>query len=99
VQQVAGEEDGHPVLVTQAAQQVAHFDEALGVQAVGRLIENEQPRVPQQRPGQPEPLLHAMGEGLDPVPLAGGQAHQLQGLVHRPVRGTPLSGGGSYPAG
>ena len=44
-----------------------------------------------QGQGQPQPLLHPQGEGLELLGPGGGQIHQLQHLVHRlPAGYAPL---------
>ena len=48
----------------QLEQQLADLADALRVQAVGRLVEDQQLRTAQQRAGQPEPLAHAERVGL-----------------------------------
>jgi hypothetical protein len=50
------------VLVGHPAQQRAQPAHAFGVEAVGGLVEDEDPRVGQQRQGQAEPLAHAQRE-------------------------------------
>ncbi len=57
-QQVAGEEDRH-ALVVQADQQVTDIPDAPRVEAVRRLVEDEQPGAAHQRAGQAKPLAHA----------------------------------------
>jgi hypothetical protein len=43
----------------EALQQVTQPEHALGVQAIGRLVEDQDLRVGDQRPGQAQPLAHA----------------------------------------
>ena len=78
--EVAGHEHGAP-LGRQSLEQGPHPQDALGVEAVDGLVEEEHARVPEQRGGDAEPLGHAEGEL--PGPLAGhrGQPHQLEQLV------------------
>ncbi|CDN42774.1 hypothetical protein BN871_BX_00060 [Paenibacillus sp. P22] len=57
-EQMAGEQDRHSPLAGQAFDQLAHFLDARRIEAVGRLVENEQPRVAEQRSRDAEPLLH-----------------------------------------
>ena len=59
-QQVAGEEDGDPVLLGHAADQLAHFVDARRVQAVRRLVEDQQFGDRQERHGDAEALAHAL---------------------------------------
>ena len=72
-----------------AAQQFAHPADALGVQAVDRLVEQQDVGVAEQRGGDAEPLAHAEGEPAHPVVGDGVQADQLDHLVH-PRGGQPL---------
>ena len=57
-EQVAGEEHRGPGPV-EVEQQLADLLDALRVEAVGRLVEHQQPGLAQQRAGQAEPLPHA----------------------------------------
>ncbi len=77
MQHMAGEEDGL-ALGGQSAQQIAHLDDAGRVQAVGRLIQDQQLGIVQQGDGQPQALLHPQRIGVDPIPLPIGQADQAQ---------------------
>ncbi len=91
-QDVAGDED-RLALRGQRAQGLAHGDDASRVEAVGRLVEQEQLRIGQQGRGDAQPLLHAqrVTAGLVPTPL--GQAHQAQHLVHARGRDSRARGG------
>ena len=60
---------------------VADVDPAERVQRAGRLVQDDELRPGDQRDGQPEPLLHALGEAADPVAGAVGQADQRQALA------------------
>ena len=55
---VAGDQDGPP-FGGQAAEQVAQPPDALRIQAVGGLVEDQHGRVAEQGGGQAEPLPHA----------------------------------------
>ena len=66
VEQVAGEHDG-PVAAAQAADQRAHLDNALRVEAVGRLVEDHDLGILDQRRRDGEALLHAHRVGAEPV--------------------------------
>ena len=57
-QQVRGEQHG-AAAVGEVAQQAAHPADALGVEAVGGLVEDQHLRVAEQRVREPEPLAHA----------------------------------------
>jgi len=73
---VAGDEHG-PALVGQTPDQTAQPVHALGVEAVGRLVEDQDLGVAEQGPGQPEPLAHAEREAADPSATGGGQPGAL----------------------
>src|SRR5215218_2270980 len=79
-EQVRGQEHG-PAAGGVAAEQVAHPADALGVQAVGRLVEHQHRRVGQQRPCDAEPLPHAERVAGDPASGRGREADELQHLV------------------
>ena len=57
-QQVAGNEDGDAV-DGKTEQQPAQFDDAGGVQAVGRFVEDQQSRLAEQRQADRQALAHA----------------------------------------
>ena len=61
VHQVAGDED-RAALGGQPLHQVPDPDDALGVEPVDRLVEDEDRRVAEQRGGDAEPLAHAERE-------------------------------------
>ena len=82
-QHVAGEQDGAP-LGGEAAQQVAQPADAGRIQAVGRLVKDEHPRVAQQRRGQREALAHAERERARAAVGRLAQADELEHLVHAP---------------
>ena len=63
--QVAGHED-RAALPGQRPEQLADPVDALGVQAVGGLVEHQHRRVTEQRRGDAEPLLHAEREPAGP---------------------------------
>jgi hypothetical protein len=63
----------------------AHVADAGGVEAVGRLVEHQQPRVAQQARRDAEALAHPVGVAADLVTGAAGQVDDLQRLVD-PVR-------------
>ena len=77
VEQVRGQHDGAS-LVDQAADHVPHLVHAGRVQAVHRLIEDEQLRVGQQAGSQAQPLAHAHGVRGDLVVGPLGQARPVQ---------------------
>ena len=63
-QQVRGEQHG-AAAVGEVAQQPAHPGDALRVEAVGRLVEDQHARVAEQRVRDAEPLAHAERVGAD----------------------------------
>jgi len=65
----------------QRAQEAAHPDDALGIQAVERLVEHEHRRVAQHRGGEAEPLPHAEGVAAGLAPDRGPQASCVDDLV------------------
>ena len=77
---VAGQENRGACLV-QLGEQVTYLADALRVQAVGRLVEHEQPRLPQQGRREAEPLAHAQRVLLDRAVVDSGQADPLQRLI------------------
>ena len=85
-QQVGGEQDGaRPV--GEVAQQPAHPRDALGIEAVGRLVEDQHARLAEQRLGDPEPLAHAERVGADA--LLGGGLREPD-VLHQLVDAPPL---------
>src|SRR4029453_18417607 len=90
-QDVAGHQHG-PALVGQAADQFAQPVDALGVEAVGRLVEDQDLGVAEQGGGQPQALAHAEGEATGAAPGRPGQPGQLQDDVG-PARVDPGRGG------
>jgi hypothetical protein len=91
---VAGDEHG-AALVGQLAQQAAQPVNALGVQTVGRLVQDQDLGVAEQGGGQAQPLAHAQGEPADPPMGRLGQANLSQDLVG-PGQGQ-TGGGGDDP--
>ena len=84
---VARDEDGAP-LGRHAAQEVAQPADALRVEAVGGLVEDQHARVAEQRRGEPEALAHA--ERVLARPAVGGvvELDEPQHLVDA-RRGSP----------
>ena len=71
--QVAGDEHG-PALGGERPQQAADPPDALRVEAVDRLVEQQHRRVAEQRAGDAEPLPHAEREAAGPPAGHGGEA-------------------------
>ena len=73
----------------------AHLQPADGVERRRRLVEEDDGRVAEQRDGQAEPLLHALGVAADAIAAAVADAGRLQGGVDlrtpTSARGRPAS--------
>ncbi len=81
---MAGEEDGDPRRGL-LPQQIAHLDDAMRVESIGRLVQDEQAGAPQQGASNPQPLLHPEGIGGVPIPAPRREAGLLQRQVSSPV--------------
>ena len=79
-QDVAGDEHGAP-FVGQAAKQIAQPADALGVEAVGRLVEDQDLGIAQQRGGEPEALAHPEGELAHPPAGGAGEIDEVEDFV------------------
>jgi hypothetical protein len=67
---VAGDHDGDPELGTGPADEREHLVAAGRVETVGRLVEQEEPRIVHERLSQLDPLFHARRVPADrPIPL------------------------------
>ena len=64
-----------------SAQEVAQPADALGVEAVGGLVEHEDPRIAEQRGGEAEPLGHAEREAAGAPPGGVAEVDELEHLV------------------
>ena len=71
----------------QLGEQVADLPDALGVEAVRRLVEDQQARSPDQRRGQAEPLPHAERVGPDRAAVDAAQTDPVEGVVDASPRG------------
>ena len=80
VHQVARQQHGHAV-VGEPPDQDAHVAHARRVEAGGRLVEQQQPRRAQQRPGDAEALAHAVRVAADAVAGAVGQVDRVERAV------------------
>jgi hypothetical protein len=101
VEQVGGEQNG-ATTVGIAAQQTAHPADASGVEAVGRLVEDQDRRLPKECGRDPEPLPHAQRIVTDPARrLLRRQADQVEHLFDPPSRQAhkPLGDGEDLAAG
>ncbi len=59
VEEVAGEQNGHPLVLGEALDQVEHLHHTLGVDGGGGLVEDQHRRAFDQGVGHPKTLLHA----------------------------------------
>ena len=80
VELVAGDQHG-AALVGEVAQQPAQPADAVRVEAVGRLVEDEDARVAEQRGGQAEALPHAEGVAAHLAPAGVAQPDEVEHLV------------------
>ncbi len=103
--EVVGAHQDRPARVAEAGDDLADGLRGLGVEPAGRLVEVDDPRLVEQRPGDGDPLSHPLREAADP-PVGGiGQAHDLEVSLDRrpqggigqavqaPVVGQVLAGG------
>ena len=81
---VGGQDQRHATLL-QPVEAVPEQVTRLRVEAGRRLVEEEQGRLVDQRPGDRQPPLHPARQRLDLVVLALGQLGELQQLVRAPV--------------
>ena len=89
-EQVGIEQDRHPALRSQAEDEVAKPLDAFRVEAIGRLVEQQDFRFRQQRLGQGEALAHPVGVGADLRADALGQADAVDDFA----RGLFVEGAG-----
>ena len=80
-EQVAGDEHRAALVVGQVPDEPAQPLDALGVQAVGRLVEHEDGGVAEQRRRQREPLTHAEGVAARPAVAGVGEPDLDERLV------------------
>ena len=71
---MGGQEYCAPFVLCERADQLAELDDARRIEAVARLIEDQQLRVGEQGAGHPEPLAHPRGVALDAVICAVGKS-------------------------
>lgn len=89
--QMAGEED-RAALRGLAPDELPHPAHAVRVEAVDRFVEDERRRIAEQRPRDPEPLVHAERVRAGPAPGRLGEAHRLQDLVDPAYRNAVAAG-------
>lgn len=92
-EEVGGDQDRDAEVGVDAADQAEHLVPADGVEAVGRLVEEDQLRVVDERLGQLDALLHAGGVAADGAVALLVQPDVAQGV------GGPLAGGGRREPG
>ena len=81
IEEMAGEENRQSLVAGQRADELAHAGYAMGIEAIGRFIKNQQAGGRQQRLGDPQPLLHPVRESADRHAGHITQADPLQGLL------------------
>src|SRR5215217_9359706 len=87
---VGGDEHGDLLAAVQLLQVVPDGGAGLGVQADGRLVQEQHPRRVQQAPGDLQPPPHAAGEGLDQVAAAFPEVDHGQHLLAAVGGGGPV---------
>ena len=94
-----GCEEDRDAALAQAIDQLMDVPGSRRVQAGGRLIEEQDLRVTEQRAGQGNPLAKALGQGAARVIGAPGQPDRLEGLPLQIAlgRGKVKVGGGTLP--
>ena len=85
-EEVGRHEDRHAELVADTADEGEHLVATVGVEAVGRLVQDEQAWVVDERLRELDPLLHAGGVGADRAITLLEEADVPQDL-RRPVAG------------
>ena len=92
-EQVAGDEHRAALVVGQVPEEPAQPLDALGVQAVGRLVEHEDGGVAEQCRREREPLAHAEGVAARPAVAGVGEPdldERLVGAAQRQARGAAV---------
>ena len=79
-EQVAADEDGHVLIGRQAGDEVAHVLHALGIEAVGGLVQQQQPGLSEQGLSDAQTLLHAQAVPADLVVPAVLEPHPREGI-------------------
>ena len=90
VQKVRREKD-RSTLIDEGTNQVAHLEDARRIEAVHRLVEDQQPWVGEQTAGNPQPLAHPERICLDPVAGALSEPDTLEGTGYASVCGSIAS--------
>ena len=89
---MGGDDDRHALLAGQGDDELADLGHPGGVEPVGRLVQEHEGRVRQQRHGQSQALLHAHGVVLDLLVLLTDEVDGGQGVLDA-VGGQPQVGG------
>src|SRR4051794_15135490 len=84
---MAGDEDAHRLLAREGAQQLADLADAGGIEAVGRLVEDQQLRTAEERLCDAEALAHAEGVRADALIEAMGEIDQRRDALDLFVAG------------
>ena len=82
---VAGHEDRHALVLCQVAEQVADLDDAGGIEAVGRLVEDQKFGTMQQGAGEGQPLEVAERQRAGPPAGVGTERQPVDHQVHPPA--------------
>ena len=69
-------------LIGQLPQETPDPQDAVGIQAIDRLVQHDRLRIGQQRRCDPEPLPHAQRERSRGFTGSVGQAHEIQQVIH-----------------
>ena len=82
---MARDEDGF-AFGCQAVHEVAYLDDAGWIEPIGRLIQDQDIGVLQQRYGDAQTLLHAKGVGAHTIFLTGAQPHKFEYGIEALIR-------------
>ena len=88
-QEMAGDQHGGPV-IGQGPDEVANLPGALWVEAVGRLVENEQLTWREQRSRDRQPLSHALGVCAVPLVSRCEQPHAVECAIDAHLGGARI---------
>ena len=83
-QDMRADQNGQSPLSIQVQKQLPHFPDALRVQTVDGLVQQQQVRPAQQGQADAQPLFHTHGVVLHRLFFRCGKAHGVQDLIHLP---------------
>ena len=86
---VLGRDEQRPPLVAQAVELLPDGHPEEGIDAGGRLVEDQESRIVDERTGELEPSLHAAGQPARPAVPGVPQVEQLQDLLGPPPAARP----------